>query len=280
MTVTTTARPGTARAEHDWLYYRIFVEEYEDLRPLVDHTVRRVVAVARDIDPDSRWFFLRFVDERGMHVRLRHHGRLDSIAALEAVADRILADPGRMPPELARSYRGFAKGLYEPERAKFGGPAGVLLAQRASRASSELALELSGPDEQGLRLGHGLATMLIALELLPEAQHASFLYNMTWYWTGRDGERARAARARVAAAARRVAPGLRHRLACVQDGPHAPALAEYRHSLRRALAGYRAAAIPLTAPYLLFHLVHLTNNRLGIKPSEEAVLARWLQYER
>ncbi|WP_308120677.1 lantibiotic dehydratase C-terminal domain-containing protein, partial [Streptomyces bambusae] len=197
----------------DWLYYRIFGEEYEDLHPLIDTTVRRIVTAARTLNPDGRWFFLRFVDEHGLHVRLRHHGPLDAIAALEEAADRILTGrpeahptaPLTPPTRPPRGVRGHAKGLYEPEYAKFAGPAGVRRAERAFQASSEFALEVIGPDFPALRLGHALDTMLGALALLPAARHASFLHHMTWYWTGRNGEQPRRLRAGVAAAAHRAA---------------------------------------------------------------------------
>ncbi|MEW1633388.1 thiopeptide-type bacteriocin biosynthesis protein [Streptomyces sp. NPDC093801] len=273
------ARPGPEAVEHDWLYYRIFVRDRRDLTPLVHHTVRRIVAAAHVIDPRGGWFFLRFVDECGMQVRLRVHGRLDAVAAVEAAADRILADTAAMPPELARAYRGHAKSLYEPEYAKFGGAAGVRLAERASQAASEAALELIGPDFPRLRLGHALAATLSALELLPAGQRLSFVYHMTWYWTGQNGDRSGPLRARVDAAARRLAPDLRRLLAQVRGGPYRGVHDAYGLGLRDLLARHRAAGIPRTGPHLLFHLIHLTNNRLGVTPAEEAVLARWIRAE-
>ncbi|MFE2305838.1 thiopeptide-type bacteriocin biosynthesis protein [Streptomyces sp. NPDC059411] len=270
---------GPAAVERDWLYYRIFVRDYRDLTPLIDHTVRRIVAAAHVLNPQGGWFFLRYVDESGMQVRLRHHGPLDAVAAVEAAADRILADTAAMPPELARAYRGHAKGLYEPEHAKFGGPTGVRLAERASQAASEAALELIGPDFPRLRLGHALAATLSALELLPADQRLSFAYHMTWYWTGQNGDRSDPLRTRVDAAARRAGPDLRRLLDLVREGPYRRVHDEYRLGLRVLLEQHRAAGIPRTGPHLLFHLIHLTNNRLGVKPTEEAVLARWIRAE-
>lgn len=269
--------PGTV--ERDWLYYRIFVRDQRDLTPLINHTVRRIVAAAHALDPQGAWFFLRFVDECGMQVRLRHHGSLDAVAAVESEADRILADTTAMPPELARAHRGHAKGLYEPEYAKFGGATGVRLAERASQASSEAVLSLIGPDFPRLRLGHALAATLAALELLPADQRLSFVYHMTWYWTGQNGDRSGPVRVQVDAAARRISPDLRRLLALVRGGPYRSVHEEYRLGLRVLLEQHRAAGIPRTAPHLLFHLIHLTNNRLGVRPTEEAVLARWVRAE-
>ncbi|MBW5486979.1 lantibiotic dehydratase C-terminal domain-containing protein, partial [Streptomyces bambusae] len=81
-------------------------------------------------------------------------------------------------------------------------------------------------------------------------------------------------------AAHRRAPDLRDRLDRVRAGPHRPALDAYRLSLRAAVEDHLAAGgRPRNPDHLLFHLVHLTNNRLGVRPVEEAVLARWIHAE-
>ncbi|MEV3984064.1 thiopeptide-type bacteriocin biosynthesis protein [Nonomuraea sp. NPDC049758] len=240
----------------DWLYYRLIVESGDRLQDVVEHPLSRLVGAAGGID---RWFFLRFTDRWGPHVRLRLAATPDRISGLRRLARQVFEVRDAWPKGLAESWRGAALSLYEPESAKYGGVAGVASAERVFHASSELALSLAGPSRRERRLATALTVTQTAAELLPPAGRRSFLYHMAWYWTGHDQER----RARI-----RLLAGRRP----VEPAPlSGPAFGLYVHHLERALAEG-----PRAAPHLLFHFVHTTNNRLGLNVLEEALIAEQL----
>ncbi|MFG2209678.1 lantibiotic dehydratase [Streptomyces sp. NPDC048638] len=121
----------------NWLYLKLHgaARAQDDL--LRDH-VPELVALAGELGADC-WFFIRYTDEGGHHVRLRLHG----------------ADPrvlwGTLAPEagalLARwqeagLLRGHGVAQYDPETERYGGPAAQGAAERVFRYDSEAALAL------------------------------------------------------------------------------------------------------------------------------------------
>ncbi|MFF7637521.1 thiopeptide-type bacteriocin biosynthesis protein [Kitasatospora sp. NPDC008050] len=251
--------------EQDWLYYRILVDSFEGTQAVLEHpALRAVIREARCLIPEGRYFFLRFADHRGLQIRLRIAGPLDALAELEPTADRMLRDIGR-----EGLHQGVEKALYEPEFTKYGGPAGLAGAELLFQASSDTALGLFGATYWAGRFGYATLLTRLAVDLLPQAQHRSFLYNMRWYWTGQNGPHSALARQHAADSAARAEAPLRARTTAIRQGPHSPALLDYQRALRDRLA-HPAARTPA---HLLFHYVHLMNNRLGVKPIEEAVIA-------
>ncbi|MFI7687723.1 thiopeptide-type bacteriocin biosynthesis protein [Nonomuraea sp. NPDC049655] len=244
----------------DWLYYRLLVQSGDHLQDVVEHPLSRLIGAADGIE---RWFFLRFTDRWGPHVRLRLAATPDRISGLRRLARQVFEVRDAWPKRLTESWRGAALSLYEPELAKYGGVAGVANAERVFHASSELALSLApslaGPGRRERRLAAALAVTRTAAELLPPTGRRSFLYHMAWHWTGHDQERR--ARIRLLAGRRPVEPA-------PMSGP---AFDLYGHHLERALAEG-----PRPAPHLLFHFVHTTNNRLGLNVLEEALIAEQL----
>ncbi|MFI6604806.1 thiopeptide-type bacteriocin biosynthesis protein [Nonomuraea sp. NPDC050536] len=240
----------------DWLYYRMIVRSGDHLQDVVEHPLSQLIAAAEGIE---RWFFLRFTDRWGPHIRLRLAGPPDRISEVRRLARQVFEIQDAWPNRLAESWHGARLSLYEPELAKYGGVAGVASAERVFQASSELALSLTGPGCRERRLATALAITRMAVELLPPAGRRSFLYHMAWYWTGQDQERR--ARIRLLACRRPVEPAP---LSGSEVDLHG-------HHLERALAEG-----PRTAPHLLFHFIHTTNNRLGLNVLEEALIAEQL----
>lgn len=199
--------------------------------------------------PVTRWWFLRYVDPTGPHVRVRvrvpfsqrHPLRRDLAAALG-------------PRAVERRHT--------PETGKFGGAAGVDRAERIAHASSETAVALGD-----------LANRVAAAHLTAVAQRSGspeqFLHSYAWYWSGRGRlgplwqERIRPLRTSPETA-RAAAAADRHR----DD----PALTAYLHTLDAVLAEGPAARRWLD----LVQHAHLMHNRLGLLPADEALLARLL----
>ncbi|MET9431098.1 lantibiotic dehydratase [Streptomyces sp. NPDC003036] len=121
----------------EWLYLKLYgsARTQDDL--LRDH-VPELVAVAAGHGADG-WFFIRYTDEGGHHLRLRLHG----------------PDPARLWGEAAPAVgallarwrerglvRGHALAAYDPEVERYGGPAAQRLAERVFQCDSEAALAL------------------------------------------------------------------------------------------------------------------------------------------
>jgi thiopeptide-type bacteriocin biosynthesis protein len=246
----------------------------------------------------ASWFFIRYrVD--GPHLRFRLHGpreRLDAearpaIAAAAAAEERL--DEVRWVD-------------YEPELERYGGEPGVAAAEELFDASSRAAVRLlaklpaAAAGERSARLGKGLLAALAALSvlvgerrrsaLLMESFSSGLLHQMveedeahvTWTRAFRSGYEAQSVDLAgfVSAAWEAL---------CEPSGEALPAEVA---SLRRDLERTRQRLTALLAAgdlhrrlgqaqswdaavvgRLLPSYLHMTNNRLGVRPSEESYLA-------
>lgn len=277
----------------EWLYLRIYPGRFENL----DLLIRAVVAPAarqRQHSPGvERWFFIRYLDARGPHLRLRYQVQAAAVAAwqqqLESLLQQALPAVAAATPAPARRLlpwplpqapvgpAGYELDLYEPEYDKYGGEAGTAIAEKLFEASSELALAALAA-EAGTGAGRApLALTLMAAAaaaFVPVPDQAAFWDHYGWYWSGGDRGAAAGLRASFQAAARRRAETVRQQCREIQAlaAPEAW-IAGYRQALEAAAAEVRAATLPVPPGELCFHYVHMMNNRLGILPGEEAYLA-------
>jgi len=118
----------------EWLYAKLYLG-----RSTADAVLREVVGpVAREVQASGAvdsWFFIRYSDPH-WHLRVRFHGdprRLTSevLPALEAAVAPLLAD--------GRLWR-MQLDTYDREIERYGGPAGIVLAERLFHADSEAVL--------------------------------------------------------------------------------------------------------------------------------------------
>ena len=136
-----------------WLYARIYCAGGDDTDALLPEIAQWLARARGQWDIRSA-HFLRFVDLRGHHVRLRLkavQGVLDdayaSMRELGAVArraeartvERLVSDP--MTGGIGASRPGIAFGVYGPEYDKYGGVAGVEEAERHFYLSSRWCLD-------------------------------------------------------------------------------------------------------------------------------------------
>lgn len=133
----------------------------------------------------DRWFFIRYA-ERGSHVRLRLHGDAgvlereagpalrEHLAALfPGVAEGFPPDPA---PRAGQGVTHVAAVAYEPETDRYGGPAGVLLAEDFFYLSSEAALALlrrTRPDDRSSRLGKALLATVVLVHTFRGSREAA-----------------------------------------------------------------------------------------------------------
>jgi hypothetical protein len=243
----------------EWLYYRVPVEPAGAGEPLLRTVVDPAVRQLRAEVPDLRWFYLRFLDATGLHVRWRLSAGPAAVNHVEQVVDEALAGA-------------YSKHVYEPETGKFGD---MPVAERLFQLSSETALELLARHRNGSRSGLAAAVMLAMTAGLPERQRPAFLHQYGWYWSGGPARRPWTAAPWTSLADPRVrakAGGLLSEANAVLGGPSEELIRGFSRQFWAA-----ADSMPLRSGYFqLFHHLHLVGNRLGVFPAAEAVIARLL----
>ena len=233
----------------EWLYARLYPAAPEHVEDLLTRVVAPVSA-GPSVAAAERWFWLRYLDHVGVHVRFR-------VLAAPSVVERVLDDVERRLPDGAV----VTLGVYEPEHDVYGGPSGVTAAERRFQLSSRLCLDLVDAVPQGAaRLAAAAGLMRAAAEQLPEPEGTTFLRDTAAYWQTPAGP----APAPVRAGARAAGPAWSP--AC------APLVAGWLADLDLPEELRGRAGAPSAAAWR-FRLVHLTMNRLGIAPREEGALA-------
>ena len=250
-----TAGDTTAGADRpviaDWLSFHTYAATVPALQPLLESVVTPFVTSLADHDPAIRWFFIRYRDQNGAHIRLRLGGPLDLLVDVQRRGLVELADVRIR--------------LYSPEYDKFGGPVGVAAAERLFHAASVTALGCFGPDYWPLRLATAALHLTEVTGQLPSAARAAFLTDSAAYWTGQAGL--------ASAAVDRLAVPFRRALSATL--PTVRADNQIREGVQRYAASLRAALPPERTDLLAQH-VHLMNNRLGLTLLEEGLLAHTL----
>ena len=106
---------------------------------MLREVVRLVTAAAAGSGAADRWFFIRYGDP-DWHLRLRFHGRPERLQGevlptLQAAAAPLLED--------GRLWR-LQLDTYEREVERYGGSAGIVLAEKLFHLDSEAVLEMLG----------------------------------------------------------------------------------------------------------------------------------------
>jgi thiopeptide-type bacteriocin biosynthesis protein len=135
-------RPDEHRIGHspggEWLYAKLYCPQRMHDGILAGHLPQLVTAVDDAVD---RWFFLRYRDDPGHHLRLRFHG-----------------DPAVLGSRALPALHDWAEGLrraglasalvldtYDPELERYGGPAAITMAEQVFHADSMAVLaQLAG----------------------------------------------------------------------------------------------------------------------------------------
>jgi thiopeptide-type bacteriocin biosynthesis protein len=134
-------RPSSARRRSfppgsEWLYAKLYTGR-ATADDVLTTVVRPVTQEALSSEAAYGWFFIRYADP-DLHIRLRLHGKPERLQkevwpALSAALTPLLED--------GRVWR-LQLDTYEREVERYGGPEGIVLAERAFQADSEAALEI------------------------------------------------------------------------------------------------------------------------------------------
>lgn len=291
--------------QHDWIYYKLYLGQYTNRADQV------LLGLGRRIEASSlysHWFYLRYLDESGLHLRLRLMARPGQdaaarSAALALIEAELAAMPGYPPSghlamvtppgmdqhsmgaALARGEVRCVADTYQPEYDKYGGAAGMPLAEAVFMASSQVALAIMADEAAGHYSRKSMIPHLMraCLEALRPGPAEQFWGRYCLFWLGGESPAASDWRQRF------LAKGLELRAQGVPICPPDVALDAralqhlqyWRSALARAAASYRDMREETGAAFdvLCFNFAHLMNNRLGLTALEEAYMATLLQQE-
>lgn len=287
----------------EWVYVKLY------LGRVVDRMDRLLVELGAEPVLSERarsWFYIRYVDDRGIHIRVRARAR-DSdrenlnVALIDACARCLNALPGYPPGDYHPTVvmPGFAAGVaavthahndvdvvearYEPETDKFGERPAMDIAERVFDTSSRVAVDILRMEDRGELSRKGLVPILmheVCAAFIARDAHASFWNEYSYYWlNGRspaaeDWQRKFGAKydelRRLGIA---IVPG-----DADLESRAKQRVARWRDCLRAAADAYaEASGHGDGGPEVLaFNFAHLMNNRLGLAALEEAYMAALL----
>ncbi len=261
---------------------------------------RVILAVVEPVITECRrrrwirgFFFMRYIDERGSHIRFRFlcRPRLRRERVEPLIRETVSAAQARGLP-----ISDIAWAAYHPEVERYGGPHGVVLAERHFEDSSNVALELLGADRsvdrRGL-LGKALLAQLVLLHTFLEtrgsvarmAQHygSSYLQQVMPDPTSQQ-RRSHAFEQGFQRQANHLSAHVEAAWeALVDQASLTPVMDRYRGRLQELRRRLRSLA---TAGRLLPHdswaqsvvalvpsYLHMMNNRLGVRIQDECYLS-------
>ncbi len=267
-----------------WVYAKVYVHDRPEM---LDWLVVSALPPVREQLGGARWFFLRYFDRTGVHLRVRFEVPATDAARVQEQLARALTveyaamdragfggfgwfmPPLRPVPASGATSTVVVPDVYLPEHDTYG-VAEMSIAEDLFHRSSELvSAELA--ERQAAGAGYAKHAVLGYMDAVreifaPAADEAAFWTAYREHWLGSDPAVADAWRAPIVRQAERVAGTL--------GGLPAPVrrTEAWRGALREAARRYAGAAGELAVR----QFVHLTNNRLGITLIEESYLAQLL----
>ncbi|MBG0827799.1 hypothetical protein HS041_08480 [Planomonospora sp. ID67723] len=294
----------------EWWFVRLYTGGFAASDLLVTEVLPPLVAEAR-AHGAFRWFFIRYTDPSGPHLRVRVFGPREtvdrmhrSLARVQRHADAMVAAVDDdavwlasipMRRMLGDSGTGLASGLYEPEYGKYGGPQGVELAERVFEFSSDLAIWATTrfrkvPERAAFAvlllreavraLIEGRPGDLSPEPVMPSAdrRRQAVSWERYWdrhlaWWTADLARHAPELQAELRRSAERDPRGVRSIAASLlTDSTVDPWLRRWGQVIDDSLVRAHRMRVGLTPQHLVFHQSHMMMNRLGFLPREEALL--------
>ena len=255
-----------------------------------------------------RYFFIRY-GEYGPHVRLRLNGDPATLTHHVAPAlEAALSEENRAwgVPHASILDVGVASGVpglywipYEPEFDRYGGPSGVRAAEDFFEASSDLVVRLLRPDpnlDYETRLAKGAAVMacLMGAFSVEAGEGLGWSRSHRSHWADSRHSGGPDPWALYEARFQEQSGVVRDRLRSFYDAARGGALPPPLDAYARRLRSVRAEVDAIVAAgefvtdrgpvhdparaagFLAPSYLHMTNNRLGVAPSDEGYLAHLL----
>lgn len=292
----------------DWIYLKLYLGQAIDR---MDQLIVRLGQSVPELTGVTRWFYIRYFDETGVHIRLRARPRRGSEEQLKNELSHLCSHllntlhelvPGTYYPMVVPA--GFDEAMqreggglgrisndvtmvaeqYEPEIDKYGGFIGVTFAEDVFQTSSEVACQILADEAAGLYSRKDLIPLLMSdcvQAFVPEADEEAFWREYSFYWLGGNTPAAGDWRAKFLEKSAELAE---LKVPVVADLSSLPSsarefAARWRTCLDVAAVRYRdrAAVADANNEVLSFNFSHLMNNRLGISSLEEAYMSTLLE---
>ena len=271
--------------EHTWLYHKLFIDP-TDGEAAADHVVTQYVGPVSESLIKQGWtdgfFFLRY-GEGGFHIR--HRVRLTGVVDAATVG-AYLRDAAKKFDVIVR----VEDARYKRETAKYGGSQGIELSERAFCASSRFAISClertSGRPNLRLIVAMLAFDALLTIGDVRGSARAALLCDYASHWKAFVGNWQGASardfepRPQLSATLAEQFVASDGRLDAVAEliGPR---LDLWLFELKACLAGLDALSqtgLLITSPVnILCNLAHTTNNRLGVGPGDEVLIAEALR---
>lgn len=289
--------------EFDWVYYNIYSGSILKLDNFVEKLVKPVVAEVKKKFTIDNWFFIRYFDETGAHIRLRFLVDQNEFAEiidyleveLNAKARTLVHEVNEVPKRiLPINLGGTSHGnessaraelsLYEPEYKKYGGIIGTELSEKLFSSSSELVIKIvaaiNNNNIDRFFLGIRLMEKIIQIQIPNDVEKYEFLERYIDYWA-RENMRSQSTlseKFKQAAQSRKQLMENLNKMTFEQEIEEA--ISEYiifHEAIFKKIVSY--PEIEVESHEFCFNYIHMMNNRLGIWPIEEAYLAALLLAE-
>lgn len=272
----------------------------EDLDSLITGEVGPIseAMIARG-DADA-WFFLRYW-HGGPHLRVRFRNvtpeslevfeeamrvALRSVPAVLIDPERFGANFGTQDPVAWHPHGDVVRSTYEPETGRYGGPAGLAASEELFTLSSRIAVGILAAADRRQALLIGFDLILIALAV-SEPEDLDAVRSVRGYFAAwdflqesvTDGQAALERAEQLYETSRKQWNGRRARLDEVVTAQPDSTHGRWKSGLRDTLGQLRdqeAAGVSATdRRRILWSLVHMMNNRLGLTVADERAIS-WL----
>lgn len=294
---------STPHEPQTWLYFRLYPGQSMNR---CDQVLINAAKMIEDNAAFVRWFYIRYFDQTGFHLRLRMLPAAGQEKKAREAAGSILntlikkmpgyavtshtamvsppginSNDGWIPASSEGAH--FVADTYEPEYEKYGGPVGTPIAEQLFMASSQIAVAILA-DEAADRYSRKTLVpclMRACLETFRPAPTEKFWNQYALFWLGGDSPAAQDWRQKFLDKGNELRSNGVPVVARDAELP-APALAQlqrWRSALATARASYDASQgkHSATLDVLCFNFVHMMNNRLGLTSLEEPFMATLLE---
>lgn len=288
---------GRAAEAFEWTYYKLYIGVSYDA---LDFVITDCINEAIQRFGEHGWFFLRYLDEDGLHLRVRFRLKKSTLAKIEPELFAALHGglsllsqrwPNAYTPLL--TFGGVTvnppqqvlgancqRSEYEPEFDTYGGEIGIAIAEQVFCASSVLAraILLKEASAELSRKNCALPLYIEAINtFVPDRDVNGFLERYANFWLSGDAALGAYKSALIDKAYSMIDEGL----------TILPSVSEYARPVADLTGQWKAVLVSARERYerqcpaysrvladtLAFHFVHLMNNRLGFNTVEESYLA-------
>lgn len=289
-----------------WIYFNLYFGKATDK---MEHAITELTSLVRAEQDFQKWFFLRYLDDSGIHVRIRALPKNPSDyenckQKLSVLNNKVLltlnelntttynpmitvGDATSSEALLHLSKRDVAsvESQYEPEFEKFGGELALNFAESLFHVSSELAADILINEARNIESRKTIAPYLMkaCFDVFQPAKEDAFWNHYSKFWLGGDSPVAQDWREKFIDKADQLADvgasiiGSESTLAMESQN----IIQQWKDALLLCKENYDKAAHKHSGSndVLCFNFSHLTMNRLGITSMEEAYLATLLEYD-